>query len=474
MNLLFLAIAFRAWRGPALSAFLRLMAAIATFSLELQLATWLHAGTLGSMRVINLAAAVAGVLWHANHRARAHRADADLEKDRKTLPVKSPPPAATPFGVAVIARFPPSPAIVGIALLIATLALLRPVIGADPYHLNRVDRITSIGTLAYDPAAADIKINALAGVYELMLADLRIPGSSTALVRFHGLFGLAFYLLAVGSVMPWLRVRRPWTLLVLLTIPVVFHQLVLVKNDLFGALPAFVALGWVVIRGRDMSWSEVVAAAALAGFAVGIKISSAPIALVVGAFLILDHGCRWRIAAGTLGAGVAGALAGGLGFALVENAVVYGGPMKPYLSLGNRHEHLADALVGVGRFAISLVDLGTVTPRIWPGRGGWGSTFGLPLVWGLVTLACHWRDPVVKRAVLAAGICLTVFGLTYPDADIAHRMVIAPALLLVVVGLGCVERDDRYARPLRAALIGVILLSALQIGRSAVLYLAGA
>ena len=49
MNVLLLAIAFRAWSGSALSAFLRVMAAIATFSLELQLATWLHAGTTRSV-----------------------------------------------------------------------------------------------------------------------------------------------------------------------------------------------------------------------------------------------------------------------------------------------------------------------------------------------------------------------------------------------------------------------------------------
>jgi hypothetical protein len=254
---------------------------------------------------------------------------------------------------------------------------------------------------------------------------------------------------------------------------VVFHQLVLVKNDLFGALPAFVALAWVVTRGPAMSARETAAAAAFAGFAVGIKISSAPVALVIGGFVVVDHLADWRLVALTLAAGIGGAIAGGLLFTLVENELVYSGALQPYLLLGNRYEHAPEAATGVGRFAISLVDMGTVTPRLWPGRGGWGSTFGLPMIWALTVLALHWREAQVRRALIAAGICFVMFAASYPDADIAHRMVIGPALLLVAIALGCAERDDRRGPALRIALLPILVLSVFQIGHSAAAYLGG-
>ena len=461
MNLLLLAIAFRAWSGSALSAYLRIMAAIATFSLEMQLATWSQAGTIRSLRLVNVAVAVFSVLWHA--RRRSHAPDADFPG----LGVNA---ASTVPASVRLARVPPLAAVIALTAVVGGLALMRPVMGADPYHLHRVDQITGRGTLAYDPGALDLKVNALAGVYELLLADLRIPGMATALVRLHGLFGLSLYLLSLAGVVPWVRVRRRWLLLVFLVIPVVFHQLVLVKNDLFGALPAFVALSWVVARGRTMSLGEVAAASALVGFAVGIKISSAPIALIVGLFVLVDHR-SWRTVTGAIGAGLAGAIAGGLLFTLVSNHVVYDGAIQPFLSLGNRHETPADAMTGVVRFAISLVDGGLVTPRLWPGRGGWGSTFGLPMVWGLVVLALRVREPLARRSLIAGATSFVVFAASYPDADIAHRLVIAPGLLLVAVAVGSVDGDDRQAVWLRRALILVIALSAMQIGRSAMLYL---
>ena len=75
MNLLLLAIAFRAWSGSALSAFLRIVAAIATFSVQIQFVTWLHIGSIRSVRLVNLAAAVIGVSWHAYRRSARRHAD---------------------------------------------------------------------------------------------------------------------------------------------------------------------------------------------------------------------------------------------------------------------------------------------------------------------------------------------------------------------------------------------------------------
>ena len=456
MNLLLLAIAFRVWTGSALSVYLRLMGAIALFSLEMQLATATHLATLRTLRLVNVLAAAISVLWHARRSGTAAHAVGEAD------------PQPTPSQVAAV-HLPPAAAIVVVGALISVLAAMRPVLGADPYHLHRVDQITGMGTLAYDPAALDVKINALAGIYELLLADLRVPGFSTALVRLHGLLGFALYLLSIAVVVSWLPLRRRWPLLAFLVIPVVFHQFVLVKNDLFGAIPAFVALSWVVIRGRDMTRREVVTAAALAGFAVGIKISSAPIALLTVGFVAFDHR-EWRAFTAALAGSVAGAVAGGLLWTLVQNTLMYGGPMQPYLSLGNRNESAGEAVTGVVRFGISLVDLGRLTPRIWPGRGGWGSTFGLPLIWAFVVLGLGWRERVVQRASLAAAACFLVFAANYPDADIAHRMVIGPGLLLMAIAIHSVERDDQVGVWSRRALVPVLVLSGLQIVRSATLY----
>ena len=461
MNLLLLAIAFRVWSGTAVSAFLRLMAAIALFSLEMQVATWWQLGTLRSLRLVNVGIAAAGVLWHAHWRARGRRAHTPGRADDVESPLALPDRRP---------RLPPVSGILALTAIVTALALLRPVTGADPYHLHRVDQITARGTLAYDPAAPDIKVNALAGVYELLLADLRIPGMATAFVRLHGVLGLGFYLVSVAAAARWIPLRRRWPLLIFLVVPVIFHQFVLVKNDLFGALPAFVALAWVVARGSRMSVGDVAAAAALAGFAVGVKISSAPLAIVVALFVIADHH-KWRPIGAALGAGLAGAVAGGLLFTLAANHAVYGGAVGPYVSLGNRHESVGSALIGVGRFAMSLIDLGTVTPRVWPGRGGWGSTFGLPLVWALVVLACRRGDRTAQRALIAGAGGFIAFAASYPDADIAHRLVVAPGLLMILVAVGLVDREDRQSAWLRHALIPVLALSALQVARSAVLYL---
>jgi hypothetical protein len=449
VNLLLLAIAARAWRGPALSIFLRLSAAVALFSIEAQVVTWVHTGTIRTLVPINLALAFFALLsarWR-------HGAD---------QPDEARGPAGPGF-----TNLPPLAATMALAVLVLFLALRLPVRSADSYHLQRVDQITGFGTLAYDPSAPDDRINAAAGVYELLLADLRIPGMHTAAVRFHGLLGLALYVLVIGVIHAWwFPVRRRWLLAAYLVVPVVFHQLVLVNHDLFGALPAVVALAWLVARGTTWSMGLPIVAGALAGFAVGIDIANAPVALVAAGLVLFDQH-DWRSLAGVMGGVAAGACAGGLCFTLVENYRVYGGAMRPYLSSGNANHGAGATAIDIVRFGSSLVDLGQMTPRIWPGRGGWGSTFGLPLIWAFAAAAVGWSRAEVRRATLAAAICVLLFAAVYPDADLAHRLVLGPGLLLLGVGVWVADGDERGARTLRSALIPVLVLSALQIAHSA-------
>ena len=97
----------------------------------------------------------------------------------------------------------------------------------------------------------------------------------------------------------------------------------------------------------------------------------------------------------------------------------------------------------------------------------------MPLVWALAVLALRWREPVVRRAVIAAGAAFVAFAASYPDADIAHRMIIGPGLLLILVAVGLVDDDDRQVRMMRRVLVVILVVSAAQIARSSVLYLRG-
>jgi hypothetical protein len=183
---------------------------------------------------------------------------------------------------------------------------------------------------------------------------------------------------------------------------------------------------------------------------------------------------RWR-EGGALGSlilgGLAGAIAGGLPFTLVQTARWYGDLFAPLDTLGNRTTSLAEALTSVGRVAISLVDFGQLTRRWWPGRGGWGATFGAPFIWAMAVVAMQWVSPVVRGAVVACGGYLALFAAVYPDADVAHRLVLAPGLLLIAVAAQQTDREDAAARRARLLLAAALLVSALQIGRSLWIYM---
>src|SRR4029450_1493646 len=132
-------------------------------------------------------------------------------------------------------------------------------------------------------------------------------------------FGLALYLLAIAAARTWFGTGRLWCRAAIVFVPVVFHQFVLVKHDLFGAAPALVVLAWLVVRGPLAARRDLVWAAWLTGFAVAIKLTSAPLALVVAGALLIDRQDRlqvlWTMAVG----GIAGAICGGMAFTLIEN-----------------------------------------------------------------------------------------------------------------------------------------------------------
>jgi hypothetical protein len=250
---------------------------------------------------------------------------------------------------------------------------------------------------------------------------------------------------------------------------------VLVKNDLFFAVPASAALVWLIARAEEGSWRETVGAAWLIGMAATYKPTNLPLALILlGGVLAVQRKSPWRSLGAVALGGVGGALVGGLFFTLYENARWYGDPLArtQVAAMGNFTVGVAGAAESVTRFGVSLVDLGLLTRRWWPGRGGWGGTFGLPFIWaaGVLLVSCR-RERQARYALGIAAAHFLGFAATFPDADVAHRLALAPALVVIAVAVRVVERDARlgaYAKPI---LIPVLILSTVQILRSAALYL---
>jgi hypothetical protein len=367
----------------------------------------------------------------------------------------------------------PWPAVAALAVLVAGLNLWLPVEAADPYQLDRVAQIERLGTLGYD-AAANPKVNIAGAFYELMVADLRqLSGVGPGMIHLHGLIGLALYLVTLAAIAPWFGQPTPvWGRCLLLVVPVVFHQLVLLKNDLFLAAPALVVLAWLVSAADDAPWADVLWAAWLVGMVVGSKQVHAPLALVlVGGLWAFRRGARAQATAGLAIGGLIGGACAGLPLTFLQNAAFYGDALAtgPVADMGNLNTTLPDAALGVGRFALSLFDLGLVTPDAWPGRGGWGGTFGLPLVWAVAVLVPRFgQDHAARRVLLCAGLHLAGFAVVFPDADLSHRLVLGPGLLVILTAAAATGRGaPRWTHP---ALVLVVLTSAAQLLRSAVLY----
>jgi hypothetical protein len=449
MNLLPLVAAFLPWARTPRSAFTSVYLACALLSLEMQLVTVTRTGSLRTLVPLNLLIAAASVAWHVRQRRR-------------------------PWAwFAAVREWAPMPVLPLMAGLVLFLNLWLPFEAADPYQLERVVQIERLGTLSYD-GAADPKVNIVTGFYELLVADVRqLPyGVGPALVRLHGVAGVAMYALALAGIAPWFSARSLAARSLLFLVPVLFHQFVLFKNDLFLALPALVALAWLVSGSTERPVHHAAWAGWLAGMVVGSKIANGPLAVAMAIGVLLLHPPRLRALGALAAGGLGGVICGGLALTLYQNAIFYGDMLAsgPMSDIGGRHATPLDSMVGVGRFLISLVDLELITTRLWPGRGGWGSTLGLPAIWALAVLISHAaRFREARWALLASGASMLAFAAVFQDADIAQRIVLGPGLLLVVVAVSVASRST--ARWVDPSLWLTVVLSAAQIVRSALLYL---
>jgi hypothetical protein len=451
MNVLLLMAGLRVWRGAPLEILTRIFLAISLVSLEIQIVTWAGMGTFRALVVPNVVIAAILLWWTSRPRHIAPDLEADKNHGRYLLPVTG----ALAAGV----------------LFLNNVMPLTPV---DPYHLERVERIEQVGSIAYDPTVDrnDPRLNSLNWLYEFLLVDVKhIPAIGQRLVRNHGLAGLVMYALTASAMLTLLQVPPGWLGVMLLSLPLVFHQLVLIKNDLIGGLPAAVVLAWMVGRVRTAPVHEFLWAGWLTGIAVSIKLTTFPLAvvLVVGSLI-------WRRDVRALSAlaagGAAGALAGGFVFTLIENFRMYGSALAPLMAITGRPTGLADAGVSILRFTISLFDMGVLTRRLWPQMTQWGGTYGLPLIWAIAVLAVSARRVSQAREALALAIVYWLLcAATNIDMGTSHRYALGPGLLLVAVAIGLASREQFTASWVRRSAVVVVVLSALQMLRSASLYL---
>src|SRR5687767_14547348 len=258
MSLLPLLGALLPWAASPADALFRIVFAVSLLSIEMQFVTLSGVGSLQTTALVNATVSVAAAGWQLGRR----RPEVSW--------------------VSSIFRVAPWPAMLSLAAVVLVLNLAVPLEFADPYNQQRVEQIERLGTLEYSPDA-DPKVNIVGFLYELTLADIRmLPAIGPALARLHGVFGMLFYLLGLAAIRDWLKAdapRWPWT--ALLVIPVVFHAFVLIKNDLFFAVPASVALVWLIARAREGSWLETAGAAWLIGMVATYKPTNLPLALIL-------------------------------------------------------------------------------------------------------------------------------------------------------------------------------------------------
>ena len=169
----------------------------------------------------------------------------------------------------------------------------------------------------------------LASSYELVLADLRqTPVAGAWLLRLHALVSLAYFTLGIAAIRQWLPGGRRWCWAAVFAVPVVFHQLAFVKNDLYSATPALVALVWLTARAGAAPHREIAAVSALAGFAVAMKWVAFPLGLLMAGTIAWqrsrDAGAWLALALG----GTAGAVAGGLPFTLAQTDALVRAPVR--------------------------------------------------------------------------------------------------------------------------------------------------
>lgn len=315
--------------------------ALSVFSLQMQAITVIQIGRLTTLGWVNAGLVALLLLFPASRRRMLSWTGA-LVTDIA---------AACRTGIRELRDLDRMPRIISslaltlVAVFIVLWALLFVPETPDPYHLMKVVNIERTGTLAYLPVA-DLKINILSSLYELLLADARqIPLIGTFWLNVQGLVLFLIYGLFAIALMRQPSQYEPlvpsW--LFLFAVPAVFHQFMLINNDILAFGLSLAAL--LLLQEGASSDSRALLIGWLGGLACAVKPTCVPIALAAMIFAPEPRrfgSVRLRLVATT--GSVVGAVAGGMLFHLWSNANVYGSALEPYASLGNRATTLREGM----------------------------------------------------------------------------------------------------------------------------------
>ena len=415
------------------------------FSLEMQAITLLRWGNLRSLAVVNLAVLSASLLPRGGRRRAREQVTGMAAALAERCRWFQGAWRASPWSRCGLVMT------MTVGAMVLFYALFYVMDGVDPYHLMKVHHLERDGTLRHVPAA-DYKINVMSFLYELLLADLKmIPLAGGALFQLIHFFLFLGYVLLITDLF---RSRDPqgarfhvWC--GLFFVPLVFWQFILVKNDLFAALFGLAALVRILQPPPRASRGWYLELGVLAGFAMSIKATSFPVMLGAMAFLpYRARGAFWRSRAFCAGGFLCGLVLGGLVFNLIHNYASYGESFGPVSQTGNSTRGVADALSSVGRSLISLADLGTITTRLWPGRGGWSGNAGIFfLACAVASISLTASRKLSPRLLALCSLSVIALAAKYPDADVAHRLMLAPLVLwMALTLLAVLDLDDPRLR----------------------------
>ncbi len=434
------------------------VAAIAIFSLEMQLVTVLRLRGLPVVTIVNGTGLVCCLLFQENRK----RGGAFC----RSLSRKIASDWGAWGGLSGCSNIVVAALIAVAFTIICVRSFFFQPDSVDPYHLMKVYHIERNGNIAYIPAL-DYKVNALGYLYELLLVDLRqIPVVGKAVFRSaNPILFLSFLLILLRAFREGAGRRQDlflWT--APLFVSPFLTQFIVYKNDYFVFLLTLVALQVVHPTREDRQPEPFFFSGLAGGLALSTKFVSFPLVAVTLIFLPKSpRKFLWTSRGFWVLGFFLGALTGGFFFNISQNLAHYGSVMGPLENTGNMPVSLGQIGIDCFRFLLSLVDLGLVTPFRWPGRMQMGGNLGLVfavLAGTYVALLAYRKAPL--RPGLITLLFFVLFSAAYPDSDVAHRMILAPAFLLMtetVKAFVSLNQTNRRVQIGRGMILGATLFS---------------
>jgi hypothetical protein len=329
-------------------------------------------------------------------------------------------------------------------LALAAFSFLYVPIPLDEYNAIHAELIRKHADLGFSPVLA-WPIMGLGFLHEYVLADITLtPWIGGFLVKLVPAAAWAVYALAVLGFARRVDPSRiiPWFWMAIAGLPmIIWSAAALYKNDLTVAALSFPALFMLAHRREALDSERLVQAGFCTGLAVAAKLDACVIAFTLMLFLPWNTPLRFfqsRLVTGL--AILAGAACGGLIFVLLSNRAHFGHVLGFMTSTHLLTGGLLDRFLGFLLFAQSLFDPRHLVldafrrPQI-AGAVLSFSRLDISLLFAISVVVYTYS--IVRHRVSAhvALICLVAILITSAadrDLYMAHRYIIAPAILLML------------------------------------------